>query len=112
MFALFLAASCSATPPAQAPVALPPDGKYENVQVAGVTVPMIHLMDGGTVVLVDTDGVKPRTWEEQYKRKGALPAGYFDVHKVDANHNNVFEDDPIDREGRWKMDEKGNLTQQ
>jgi hypothetical protein len=93
------------------PVAIPADGKYEHVKVNGVTVPMINLMDGGTVVLVDTDGVKPRSWEEQYKRKGDLPAGYFDLHKTNTNHDDSFADDAIDREGRWKMDEAGNLVQ-
>jgi hypothetical protein len=89
----------------------PPDGKYERVIVEGVTVPMIEVMDGGTVVLVDTDGKKPRTWEEQYKRKrDSLPVGSFDIHKVDANKNNKFDDDPIDKEGLWVIDEKGNIT--
>ena len=139
MFALFLAAACStpappAPPPSSpppapaapappppapaatapaglAPVAIPPDGKHENVKVMGVTVPMVNLMDGGTVLLVDTDGVKPRSWEEQYKRKGDLPAGYFDLHKTNVDRDDSFENDPIDRQGRWKMDESGNLTQ-
>lgn len=96
--------------PALEAIAIPADGKRENVKVNGVTVPMINLMDGGTVVLVDTDGVKPRSWEEQYKRKGALPAGYFDLHKTNTNHNDTFEDDEIDQQGRWKMDEQGNIT--
>src|SRR5580698_9994409 len=74
----------------------PPDGKYERVQVEGVTVPMIEVMDGGTVVLVDTDGKKPRTREEQYKRKNVTQRGQFDVVKTDVNHNGKFEDDPID----------------
>lgn len=76
----------------------------------GVTVPMIQIMEDGQVVLVDTDGVKPRTWEEQYKRKGSLPKGYFDLHKTDANKNNRFDDDPVDKQGRWKMDDKGNIV--
>jgi hypothetical protein len=88
----------------------PPDGKYERVVVDGITVPMIQVMDGGSVVLVDTDGQKPRTWEEQYKRKGNLPVGSYDVHKTNANKNETFEDDAIDREGLWTLDEKGNLT--
>jgi hypothetical protein len=94
------------------PIAIPADGKYENVKVGGVTVPMINVMDGGTVVLVDTDGVKPRSWEEQYKRKAAnLPKGYFDLHKTNTNKNDKFDDDAIDKQGRWKMDEKGNIVQ-
>jgi hypothetical protein len=88
----------------------PPDGKYERVQVEGVTVPMIEVTNGGTVVLVDTDGKKPRTWEEQYKRKNVTKRGQFDVHKTDANHNGKFDDDPIDREGLWLIDDKGNIT--
>ena len=88
----------------------PPDGKYERVQVEGVTVPMIHVMEGGTVVLVDTDGKKPRTWEEQYKKKNAKLPGQFDLHKTDANKNGKFDDDPIDREGLWLIDAKGNIT--
>jgi hypothetical protein len=99
-------AAASAAPSGKAP----PDGKYEKVTVDGVTVPMVQVMNGGTVVLVDTDGQKPRTWEEQYKKKGNLPAGSFDVHKTDANKNDTFEDDPIDREGLWTIDEKGNIT--
>jgi hypothetical protein len=98
--------------PALAPIAIPADGKYENVKVAGITVPMINLMDGGATLLVDTDGVKPRSWEEQYKRKSAdLPVGYFDLHKLNANHDDSFEDDAIDKQGRWKMDGSGNLVQ-
>lgn len=97
--------------PALQPIAIPADGKIENVKVNGITVPMINIMDGGTVILVDTDGVKPRSWEEQYKRKGALPKGYFDLHKSNTNKNDTFEDDEIDKQGRWKMDEKGNLVQ-
>jgi hypothetical protein len=94
------------------PVKIPQDGKVERVKVDGVTVPLIKIMENGAVVLVDTDGRKPRTWEEQYKRKGHLPKGYFDVHKSDTNHNNAFKDDEIDREGLWKMDEQGNITRQ
>ena len=88
----------------------PPDGKYERVIVEGVTVPMIQVMEHGTVVLVDTDGKKPRTWEEQYKRKKITTKGQFDVHKTDANKNNKFDDDAIDKEGLWVIDDKGNLT--
>jgi len=101
--------------PAAAPVAPagtpPPDGKYERVVVDGVTVPMINVMDHGAVVLVDTDGKKPRTWEEQYKRKkSSLLTGQYDLHKTNANGNDTFEDDPIDREGLWVIDAKGNIT--
>lgn len=88
----------------------PPDGKYERVVVDGVTVPMVQVMDGGTVVLVDSDGKKPRSWEEQYKRKSAKLAGQLDVHKTDANRNGKFDDDAIDREGMWLLDVKGNVA--
>jgi hypothetical protein len=94
----------------EAPAPIPPDGKYERVLVEGVTVPMINVMNSGSVVLIDTDGQKPRSWEEQYKRKGSLPAGSFDLHKTNANKNDTFEDDPIDREGLWTIDERGNIT--
>jgi hypothetical protein len=102
-----------AKPPAErpeTPAGPPPDGKYERVVIEGVTVPMIHVMEGGTVVLVDTDGKKPRTWEEQYKRKRATGKGQFDLHKTDVNRNGKFDDDPIDREGLWVIDLSGNLT--
>ena len=89
--------------------AVPPDGKYENVKVEGRTVPMVSVMNKGSVVLVDTDGVKPRTWEEQFKRKGNTPAYQFNLHKTNVNKNETFEDDPIDREGLWSIDEKGNI---
>ena len=103
--------SAAASGDASAPK-VPPDGKYERVTVEGVTVPMIEVMDGGNVVLVDIDGKKPRTWEEQYKRKdkGKVPLGSFDVHKTDANKNGKFDDDPIDKEGLWVIDDKGNIT--
>ncbi|HQY62470.1 MAG: hypothetical protein IPF92_26745 [Myxococcales bacterium] len=108
-------AASAVAPQAPAPVAVPPgspppDGKYERVVVDGVTVPMIHVMNGGKVVLVDTDGAKPRSWEEQYKRKRELPAGQFDVHKTNTNKNDSFEDDAIDKEGLWVVDAKGNIT--
>jgi hypothetical protein len=102
--------AASGSKPALAAIEIPADGKLENVKVEGVTVPMIQIMESGQVVLVDTDGVKPRTWEEQYKRKGELPRGYFDLHKTDTNKNNKFDDDAVDKQGRWKMDDKGNLT--
>ena len=92
------------------PGAPPPDGKYERVQVDGVTVPMNEVMNGGQVLLVDTDGVKPRSWEEQYKRKRDLPKGQYDLHKTNTNKNDTFEDDAIDREGLWVIDAKGNVT--
>ena len=96
--------------PAPAPTAgPPPDGKYERVTVEGTTVAMVNVMAGGTVVLVDTDGKKPRTWEEQYKRKRATGKGELDLHKTDANHNGSFEDDAVDREGLWVIDGKGNI---
>ncbi|MEO8699348.1 MAG: hypothetical protein ABI867_04865 [Kofleriaceae bacterium] len=88
----------------------PPDGKYEKVMVEGVTVPMVNVMEGGSVVLVDTDGKKPRTWEEQYKKKSAKLAGQLDIHKTDANKNGKFDDDAIDKEGIWLLDVKGNIT--
>ena len=83
----------------------------QRVIVDGVTVPMINVMDNGATILVDTDGVKPRTWEEQYKRKrSSLLVGQYDLHKTNANKNDTFEDDPIDKEGLWVIDSKGNLT--
>jgi type IV secretory pathway VirB10-like protein len=88
----------------------PPDGKYERVVVEGVTVPMVNIMNGGTVVLVDTDGKKPRTWEEQYKKKNAKLAGQLDIHKTNTNKNDKLDDDEIDREGLWLIDSKGNIT--
>ncbi len=88
----------------------PPDGRYERVMVEGVTVPMVNIMNGGTVVLVDTDGKKPRTWEEQYKKKTARLAGQLDIHKTDTNKNGSFDDEAIDREGIWLIDAKGNIT--
>lgn len=108
-------AAGAATPAAPAAVVTPPgappaDGKYERVVVDGVTVPMIQVMNGGAIVLVDTDGKKPRSWEEQYKRKRDLPNGQYDVHKTNANHNDTFEDDTIDKEGLWVIDAKGNIT--
>lgn len=88
---------------------IPADGKYENVSVEGKVVPLIEIMNNGDVVLVDTDNVKPRTWEQQYKRKGDLPRGTYNIHKTDVNKNNSFEDDPVDRQGQWTMDTKGNI---
>lgn len=104
--------AASAAPQLTAPAGSPPaDGKYERVVVEGVTVPMIQVMDQGATVLVDTDGKKPRTWEEQYKRKRAtLSAGQYDLHKTNANKNDTFNDDPIDKEGLWVIDEKGTIT--
>lgn len=89
------------------------DGKYEHVKVEGVEVPMVNVMNGGTVVLVDTDGVKPRSWEEQYKRKGdKMKDGSFNIHKTNVNKDDGFDDDAIDREGNWTIDAKGNITKE
>lgn len=107
--AALLVSSRAATADPAAPLA---DGKYEKVVVEGRTVAMIHVKDHGTVVLVDTDGKKPRTWEEQFKSKGNLPGGVFDEHKTDVNGNGTFEDDPVDRKGAWVIDAKGNITAQ
>ncbi|OJY26327.1 MAG: hypothetical protein BGO98_38855 [Myxococcales bacterium 68-20] len=105
------AGATGATAPAAPAGSPPPDGKYERVIVDGVTVPMINVMDNGATILVDTDGVKPRTWEEQYKRKrSSLLVGQYDLHKTNANKNDTFEDDPIDKEGLWVIDSKGNIT--
>lgn len=89
---------------------LPADGKYEHVTVEGRAVPMVNVMNHGAVVLVDTDGKKPRTWEEQWKRKGNLPDGTYNLHKTNVNGNDTFEDDPVDREGTWTIDAQGNIT--
>lgn len=105
------AGATGATAPAAPAGSPPPDGKYARVIVDGVTVPMINVMDNGATILVDTDGVKPRTWEEQYKRKrSSLLVGQYDLHKTDANKNDTFEDDPIDKEGLWVIDSKGNIS--
>lgn len=106
------APATSGGPPAVVtpPGAPPPDGKYERVVVDGVTVPMVQVMNGGQILLVDTDGAKPRTWEEQYKRKRDLPNGQYDLHKTNTNKNDTFEDDAIDREGLWVIDAKANVT--
>ena len=105
------ATSAGATAPGAPAGSPPPDGKYERVIVDGVTVPMINVMDNGATILVDTDGVKPRSWEEQYKRKrSSLLVGQYDLHKTNANKNDTFEDDPIDKEGLWVIDSKGNIT--
>jgi hypothetical protein len=98
--------------PGEAPLAdgVPPmDGKYENVTVEGRVVPMVHVKNGGAVVLVDTDGLKPRRWEEQFKRKGDLPNGTYNIHKTNVNGNDDFADDPIDREGTWVIDSSANI---
>jgi hypothetical protein len=107
-----LRARCRGDPSrgAAPPGAPPADGKYERVVVDGVTVPMIQVMNAGAVILVDTDGKKPRSWEEQYKRKRALPNGQYDLHKTNTNGNDTFEDDAIDKEGLWVIDAKGNIT--
>ncbi len=87
-----------------------PDGRYANVTVEGRAVAMVHVKNGGAIVLVDTDGKKPRTWEEQFKRKGSVPRGTYDVHKTSANGSADFEDLPVDRQGIWAIDEKGNIS--
>ena len=103
-------AAASQPAPMQASGPLPPDGKYENVSVEGRVVPMVHVMMGGTVVLVDTDGKKPRTWEEQFKRKGDVAAGTFNVHKTNVKGTNDFADEPVDREGLWLIDAHANIV--
>jgi hypothetical protein len=89
---------------------VPADGKYRNVTVEGRTVPMIHVKEGGTIVLVDTDGKEPRTWEEMFKRHGDLPNGTFNVHKTAPNGTDDFANVPIDRKGTWTIDPSGNIT--
>src|SRR5436190_14847191 len=92
-------ANAAAAPPPGSP---PKDDSYERVQVEGVTVPVIKVMNQGSIVLVDTDGVKPRTWEEEYKRKSdKLLPGQYDLHKTDKNKNGKFDDDEVDKVGLW-----------
>jgi hypothetical protein len=90
--------------------AVPADGKYRNVTVEGRTVPMIHVKEGGTIVLVDTDGKEPRTWEEMFKRHGDLPSGTYNVHKTAPNGTEDFANVPVDRKGNWTIDASGNIT--
>lgn len=86
--AVTLSRRATASPPGVPLADLPPaDGKYENVSVEGRVVPMVHVMNGATIVLVDTDGSKPRTWEEQFKRKGDIPVGTYNIHKTNVNGN-------------------------
>jgi hypothetical protein len=109
----FLVSSRWATPSRAdglAPGAPPPDGKYVNVNVEGREVPMIHVMKGGSVVLVDTDGKKPRTWEEQFKRKGDLPPGTFNIHKTNVSGAEDFANEPVDRVGIWVLDGNANIV--
>jgi hypothetical protein len=111
-------AASSAGPAASSAVAVPPgapppDGTYENVKVDGVTVPVIKVMEKGAIVLIDTDGKKPRTWEEEYKRKRAdLPNGAYDLHKTDVKKDGDFKNDEVDKMGLWVIDAKGNITKQ
>ena len=88
----------------------PPDGKYEKVMVEGRVVPMIEVMEHGDVVLIDTDGKKPRTWEEQFKRKGSIPSGTYDIHKTNVDGAPNFTNEPVDRQGLWAIDARGNIT--
>ncbi len=115
VFALvgFLVASRGTPARADGPAAHPgppPDGKYENVTVEGRPVAMVHVMQGGSVVLVDTDGKKPRMWEEQFKRKGDAAPGTFNVHKSHPDGTNNFAADPVDRVGTWVIDGNANIT--
>jgi SAM-dependent methyltransferase len=87
----------------------PPDGTYCNVTVEGRAVPRIRVKGGGTMVLVDTDGGKPRTWREQFKRKGSIAYGTYDVHRTTVNGSDSFADSPVDRTGLWVIDAKGNI---
>ncbi len=110
------AAASTVLPPPVASVGVPPgsppaDGSYEKVQVEGQTIPVIKVMEQGSIVLIDRDGVKPRTWEEEYKRKDPkLLPGQYDLHKTDVNKNGKFDDDPVDKVGLWVIDAKGNIT--
>lgn len=96
----------SATPAAACPIA---DGKYEHITVDGKSVAMIQVANNCDTVMVDVDGAKPRTWEEEYKRKGDLPPGSYNLHKTDVNKNNSFADDAVDKQGKWQIDSKGNI---
>jgi hypothetical protein len=71
---------------------------------------MIQIKEGGATVLVDTDGTKPRRWTEQFKRRGDLPSGAYDIHRTSAGGTMSFADEPIDRRGLWTIDRKGNIT--
>lgn len=100
----------SGTLRAVAPTGLPRDGAYPNVTIEGRTVPMVHLKDNGRTLLVDTTGKVPRTWTEQYRRRGDVPEGMFDIHKTHVDGHENFRDLPVDRKGLWTLDASGNLT--
>jgi len=57
---------------------------------------MINVMNNGAVVLVDTDGAKPRTWRSSTSAR-ATSRRRVQHHKTNVNKNDTFEDDPIDR---------------
>jgi hypothetical protein len=88
----------------------PPDGTYRNVTVEGRVVPVIRVKENGAMVLVDTDGKQPRTWEELYKQHGDLPSGTYNLHKTAPNGSDNFAEVPVDRKGIWIIDAKGNIT--
>jgi hypothetical protein len=88
----------------------PPDGFYANVTVEGRKVPMIHVKDGGATVLVDTEGKVPRTWAAQFRRRGDVPNGTYDIHKTHVEGHENFRDLPVDRKGIWTIDAAGNVT--
>jgi hypothetical protein len=88
----------------------PPDGTYRNVTIEGRVVPVIRVKENGAMVLVDTDGKLPRTWEELYKQHGDLPSGTYNLHKTAPNGSDNFAEVPVDRKGTWTIDVKGNIT--
>jgi glycosyltransferase involved in cell wall biosynthesis/SAM-dependent methyltransferase len=88
----------------------PPDGRYKHVTVERRPVPLVLVRDGGAMVLVDTVGSSPRRWTEQFKRRGDLPNGTYDLHRTSPGGTLSFADAPVDRRGLWTIDRKGNIT--
>jgi hypothetical protein len=91
-------------------IGAPPDGAYPNVFVEGRKVAMVHVKDGGATVLVDVEGKTPRTWAEQFRRRGDVPSGMYDIHKTNVARHENFKDVPVDRKGIWTIDAGGNIT--
>jgi len=55
-------------------------------------------------------GKKPRVWKEQFRRRGDVPSGSYDIHKTHGEGHASFAEDPVDRTGLWTIDSEGNIT--
>ena len=46
---------------------------------------------------------------EQFKRRGSIAYGTYDLHRTNVKESQSFAESPVDRRGYWVIDGQGNI---